>query len=552
VGSGALAGSALSSTRTAPLSWSVVAVTALLVFAGFFAVTLQQPYHLDTTAYFQGLSDWRDGRLTCPFATRCMVSYYLLPFSPLGAQAVRVGFVTAATLFFVLSYHLLSRTLSPCTAYVASLLVLATPAGVVNVTHLKEDFVGLLLVAAAAGLAIERATIARLASAIVFTCALLAKETFLVFTPFYASILACSIFVGDDEEPHARALAEPRRWLLLASALALTFVLTFLGKLDYVSELTWMTGSPHLGQFRGPFSSLLPSGFRMFQRGIGFAPLFWLQLAGIVAAIAERDRRRRVVLWIFVANGLLVAFFLMNITVMTYRHFVAVAFLTLPPATYALERLIGQRWVCLAIGVILVVLVARTLPFVALHAHYNPQQRLFAGLESVVGPDGVLLTMDYEGLARHYLGNATKQHTPDPDAAEAAAFVQSIRDDSGRPYYLLPDAIAYDAHGAFRSALDASFRLEPVYQDWFEDFHTLDYGRRPDEIAAELAQQTGCAVTCDVEGSEAIGALELDRYRFRATCGDGARSVTRVGMLGTIFPYLTKATVYRLVPRTDG
>jgi hypothetical protein len=478
-----------------------------------------------------------------------MVSYYLLPFSALGAEAVRVGFVTAATLFFLLCHRLLTRVLSPCTAYVAPLLVLATPAGIINVTHLKEDFVGLVFVAAAALLALQRATFARLASAVVFTGALLAKETFLVFAPFYASILACSIFVADDDPAPARGPGAPRRWLLLASALAVAFVLTMVGKLDYLTELRWMTGSRHLGQFQGPFSSLLPSGFRMFERGIGLAPLFWFQLAGLAAALAERDRRRRIVLWIFVANGLLVAFFLMNITVMTYRHFVAVAFLTLPPAIYALERLVGRRWVYLAGGVVAVVLVGRTLPFVALHAHYNPQQRFLAGLNEVIDPDGVLLTMDYAGLAQHYLGNATRQHAIDPDPAAAAAFLESVRDDTGRPYYLLPDALAYDAQHAFRNELEKSFRLEPVYEGWFEDFHALDYGRRPDEIAAELAQQAGCEVVYEVDGIESIGAVQLDRYRFRATCGDAVKGTTRVGMLGTIFPYLTKAKVYQLVPR---
>lgn len=541
------------STRAddAPLPWVVVAATAVIVFALLFSVTLEQPYHLDTTAYFQGLRDWDDGRLTCPFATRCMVSYWLIPFSVFGPQAVPIGFVTAAALFFLLSYRFLSRALSPCAAYVGSLLVLATPAAVINVTHLKEDLVGLMFVAAAGALAMERSTVARLSSAVAFACALLAKETFLMFAPFYASILACSIFLAEETGP-SRALREPRRWLLLATALVVALALTLLGKPGYVAELAWMTGSPHTGQFRGPFSPLLPTGLWMFERGIGLPVVFWFQLAGVVALVFERDWRRRVVLAIFAASALLLAFFLMNITVMTYRHFVAVAFLTLPLATYALERLVGRRWVYVFGALFAVALAFRSYPFVAFHAQLNPQQQLFASLRDVVSGDGVLLTMDYAGLARHYLGAETRQHAPDPTLAEAAAFVRSIRDDHGRSYYLLPDAIAYDARGTFRTELESAFALEPVREVWFEDFHTLDYGRRPAELATELAQKTGCDVTWERDGTESVGTVELDRYRYRATCGDATREQTSLGYRGTVFPYLARVHVHRLVARPAG
>lgn len=531
--------------------WAVVAATTVAVFGLLFSVTLEQPYHLDTTAYFQGLRDWSEGRLTCPFATRCMVSYWLIPFSGFGAQAVRAGLVAAAALFFLFSFRFLARALSPCAAYVGSLLVLATPAAMINVTHLKEDLVGLMFVAAAAGLALERSVVARLASAVVFACALLAKETFLMFAPFYASILGCSIFLFDETAP-ARAVREPRRWLLLGGAILTTLLLTLLGKPGYVAELVWMTDSPHTGQFRGPFSPLLPTGFWMFERGIGLPVLFWFQLAGLGAVLVERDWRRRIVLAIVAVSAIVLAFFLMNITVMTYRHFVAVAFLTLPLATYALERLVGRSWTYFFGAIFVVALIFRTFPFLAFHKQYNPQQQLFAELRDVVAADDVVLTMDYAGLARHYLGSATRQHAPDPDAGEAAAFVESIRADGARRHLLLPDAIAYDAHGTFRRELEQAFRLEPVREVWFEDFHTLDYGRRPAELAAELAQKTGCDVTWERDGTEDVGAVELDRYRYRVACGEAVREVTYRGYRGTVFLYLTKVRVHRLVPRDAG
>jgi len=532
----------------APLPWLVVAATTVAVFGLLFSATLEQPYHLDTTAYFAGLRDWRDGRLTCPFATRCMVSYWLIPFSAFGEQAVRVGFVAAAALFFLFSYRFLSRALSPCAAYVGTLLVLATPAAVINVTHMKEDLVGLMFLAAAAGLAMDKSVVARLSSAVAFACALLAKETFLMFAPFYASILAHSIFLADDTAP-ARALREPRRWLLLAAALGVALTLTLIGKPDYVAELAWMTGSPHTGQFRGPFSPLLPAGFAMFERGIGLPVVFWFQLAGLVALLVERDWRRRIVLAILAASALLLAFFLMNITVMTYRHFVAVAFLSLPLATYALERVVGRRWVYVFGALFVLALVFRSYPFVAFHKQYNPQQQLFASLRDMVGPGDVVVTMDYAGLARHYLGVTTKQHAPDPDAAAAATFLQSIRDDAGRAHYMLPDALAYDARGAFRTELAKTFDLEPVREVWFEDFHTLDYGRKPDELATELARKTGCDVTWENDGTETVGTVELDRYRYRTTCGVAARDTTSLGYRGTVFPYLARLPIHRLAPR---
>jgi hypothetical protein len=189
---------------------------------------------------------------------------------------------------------------------------------------------------------------------------------------------------------------------------------------------------------------------------------------------------------------------------------------------------------------------------VSFHARYNPTAAFFAGLKDEIGDDAVLVGMDYAGLAKHYVGRPTKQHVPDPEDAEAAAFVASMRDDTAHTYYLLPDAVSYDAKGTFRAQLQKAFTLEPMHEAWFEDYHFLDYdyGLWPDEVASELARETGCDdVRWELQGTEAVGSLTLDRYRFDVACPGARKTGSYLAYRGTILRGLGKSRVHRLVAR---
>jgi hypothetical protein len=203
---------------------------------------------------------------------------------------------------------------------------------------------------------------------------------------------------------------------------------------------------------------------KAFQRGIGIPLLFWFRLAGVVAFFVEKGWRTRVLLSIFAVNAVLLAVFSMNNTAMTYRNFVLVAWLTLPLAAYSLERLVGRRWLYLAAGIALGALLVRTYPYLDFHTRYHSQAEFFAGLTDKIGAGAVLLTMDYAGLAEHYLGRPTKRRAPDPYDAQAAAFVTSLRDDTAQAYYLLPDAFVNDAGRTVRRKLREAFTFELVHE----------------------------------------------------------------------------------------
>lgn len=532
-----------------PSEWMVILGTALALAVVFFVFALDQPYHLDTTAYFRSVRDLRAGHLTCGYGTRCMVSYFLIPFALFGERAVKVGFVAAAALFFLFSYLFAAKVFSRASAYVATLLQLFIPCGLITVTHLKEDFVGLMFLALALFLATRPVARWRILSAIAFAFSLLSKESLLLYAPFFLSIYGYYLF-GTDLGLAKRTARDRRTWFWLAGGVAIVVAVTVSIKHDYLRGLASLTNSPYLGQFKGPFSSLLPAGFELYRRGFGVGVVFWMQLLGILLFALEKDRPRRILFGIFAANTVLVALFSMNNTVMTYRNFVVVAFLTLPMAVRAVELLVPRRWQGLAAAAAAVAVLAvgaKSYPYVAFHAHYNPQARFFGDLEGAIAPDSVLLSMDYAGLAKHYTGLETLQHDPDPDEAQARSFVGAIKGNTGKTYYLLPDALAYDAKNTLKAKMEAEFRVASAFQGWFEDYHGMDYGYSPSELQSKLEQQSGCRVSYVVEGGSPIDSLATDLYRYRMECEGGTKDASYTGYKGKVFTTLTHAHVYRLV-----
>lgn len=525
---------------------SGIAAAIVLLLSIF---TLSEPYHLDTTAYFNALADLKNGHVTCGYGTRCMVSYFLVPFAVAGAHAVKAGFVFAAVASFVFSYLFVARTFSRTTAYLSSLLLLAIPAGLMTITHLKEDFVGLMFVAVAFFLATLSRPRWHVISALSFGLSLLSKEWCILFTPFYGSIQVYYLFARPSEDVKVQ-LHRPRNWLVLAASLVIPLAVAVTIKHDYFKGLASLGASPYLGQFKGPFSDLLPVGFGQFKRGIGFEPLFWLQFLAPALLYLEKDWRKRTLCGVFIANAALVALFSMNNTVMTYRNFIIVVFLTFPPAIRALEISVRKRWLTCAAGAVLIVAaIAKSYPYVAFHTRYNTQKRFLIDLRNKLQADPVLLTMDYAGLIHHYLDVPTEQHVPDPDEAQARLFTDGIRSDPRKSYYLFPDAISYDSRATLRTRLQQDFRLESIQEGWFEDYHTMDYGYSPSELSSVLERQTGCRANSTRGGTTPIGELNLDVYKYELDCGVKGKNTSEYpGYKGTVFPSLLRAHVYRLAP----
>lgn len=521
-----------------------IAAVALLFLSIF---TLSEPYHLDTTAYFDALADLATGHVRCGYGTRCMVSYFLIPFAVAGSHAVKAGLVFAAVASFVFSWLFVRRMFSRNTAYLSSLLLLTIPAGLMTITHLKEDFVGLMFIAVSLFLATLPRSGWRLASALGLGLGLLSKEWCILYVPFYGSIQAYCLFIRSSDV--TAELRRPRNWIVLAATITIPFVVAVAVKHDYFKGLASLGDSPYLGQFKGPFSDLLPTGFGLFERGIGFAPLFWLQLLAVALLYLEKDWRKRVLYGAFATNAVLVALFSMNNTVVTYRNFVIVAFLTFPPAIRSLEILVRKQWLLYAAGGILIVgTIAKTYPCVDFHARYNTQKGFLIALKDKLQANPVLLTMDYAGLIKYYLGVRTKQHIPDPDDVQSKLFGDGIEADEGKSYYLFPDAISYDSKGRLRALLQQEFRFDAIQKEWFEDYHTMDYGYSPSELGSVLERQTGCRANSTKDGTTSIGEVNMDMYRYDLDCGDrGHKSSEYPGYKGKVFPSLLQAQVFRLL-----
>jgi hypothetical protein len=539
--------------------WVAIGGTAVALFVFLYAFTIDQPFHVDTTVYFESMRDLRAGGPVCRYATRCMVFYTLIPFSILGAHAVKAGFIAAATGFFLFSYLFMSRSFSKPAAYVSSLTVICAPAGLITITQLKEDFVGLMFVAAALFLTSRslRNVFAWALSPIAFAFSLLSKETFLLFTPFYFLVSSYHLF-GLAETGVWRAVREPRRWLRFAASAAIVAGTTFVIQPDYVASLRALTESRYLGQFMGLLSDVLPNGFALFRRGLGNGVLFWWQLLAVVPLVLAANAGRRVLYVVFAANAILIGLFSMNTSVMTYRNFVAVSFLTMPMAMFGLETLLLRlatsrvaRAATYALGACAVVAYAsRSLPYVKFHSRFNPQASFFDGLKPVLGPRPVLLTMDYAGLVHYFLpGVETMSHVPNPSEEQAAQFVDALRRAPDKTYYILPDLRSYDSRKTIARHLETTFRSTKVYEGWYEDYHAMDFGEDEETVRDLIAKKTGCTVTDHRDGTVALGPLELDELTYEIACSDHAEQAKHYGSGGRVFSRLTRAPLMRLIAR---
>lgn len=465
----------------------------LLFFPLFLALSVKSPYHVDSVAYVRAIHEFP----RCTYATRCAAGWSLVPLGLVfGDASLWITYSLLASLSLLL-YFLLAKEFTDI-AWIPVLILAFTPSFFVSTTVAKEDpaaFFFLLLALWLSGK--ERY---RMISPLPMALAILSKEIALLFLPLYAlSLLRFS----------PRLLVLP----------VISFLLALLLQPRLISTILSYSGNPYMGMFV-PFAPWMLHGIGLWTYGLSL-PVFLLQF------IAPLTRRKEGVLLFLYSMA--VAFYLVNNSVVHYRHFFWVLFPVLPFSVDFLGSL--NRKLPLVLLLLPPLLLWTYFPTVYLRSIYNPQQGFFSGLKDL---NGVLLGMDSCPLATYYSGLPCIHHKPDLDERGAREFLESLEPGT---YYLLPDFWAYDSRGGVKRVFGA-LNGRAVYENIYEDYHSVYIAPTVQEFVDTLRSKLPCDYGVKLVGREG----PLDIYEVSG-CGERAFFY---GFMGRVFYKMKRVPVIEI------
>lgn len=560
--------------------WLLTLLALTLVFFGL--SSQRAPYFLDTAAYAESaLESIAHHTLPSRLAIRFLNIYFYIPFVwALGDAGIWLLNVLVAGAFSAVSYLVLRRQWGSRVGFGGSLLLLSVPAAVITITHLKEDFIGLLFIMLALWLVRPRVTWQRCAIAgCLFGLACLSKEQPLTLLP----LMLAQIAIAHAPQGRWRSLL-PLAWLkpvLLPAAtfVAATAVTILVISPGFVSQLRSLTSTPY-GQVMGVGSAMQARGAELWREGMLHLTIFHLLLIPVaIGAIRRRDLTA--LAWL--ATAIVTFLFASNTSVVQSRHFLMTAMFAAPLIALAIDQ--AATWLAARrspptrrpnargnarsapgpqgrdarpqllaatlpiVALVLAVLqIADLLPTLRYRRAYPPQASYYGRLKSRL-PEGALLVGADECLiARHFTRHEFLWAPVDPDEPHARAFAAALAESARtRTLYALPDLFTYDRAGHLQRAVRAAFHLELAYVELGEDYHPMTYARRMSAVLADLEHRGCVADPPEAVAVELTPSLYATHSRRRLHCPDREGTLECIEYQG-VRTFLTPRTVARLVP----
>ncbi|MBF0319685.1 MAG: glycosyltransferase family 39 protein [Nitrospirae bacterium] len=544
---------------------------AAVMFAAFavilFAYTLKEPYHYDTVLYMKTVDTFAaSSKLQCFFDARCLVGYTLIPLSIVIGQLTLPVTMAICALLALFFYYLWIKDLAGYrAALISTLFLFITPASLMTITHLKEDFIGLMYMSAALWLAGKgRPPYFKYISGIVLGLAILSKDTITLFLPFFAFYAYMSAVDIKDSLTDVLKKSNLKTGLIHAGiVLGVALAVSFIIDSSHFIGLIRKTKSPYDGQFLGVFSALFATGIGFWRYGVG-SVLFFAQFIGLAAPFLVKDRVRRLIYTAFAVEFLAISDFYCNITVVKYRHFLWPGLMSFPIMAVALEEILIKYkvkestinvYLYGASVLISIVLFMSVSPALSFHARYNPIADFFKNA-GIAKDNATVLGMDNCVFVPYFTKMECGIHPPDPSEAAAREYARGVLSgmEGGKKIYLLPDFFSYDKKGTLRKAFSDSFTGNMVYRNWFVDFHMMDYGYSLDELKGSILSQYPrgtCSVTYDKTGDDTIltGKSEnvpVEIYTYTLQCGTDAKSMAVALINGRAFTGLEQKGIIQL------
>jgi len=507
----------------------LAAIALLSIMVIFYLFSLKSPYHLDTAQYMKTSADFLEtGKIDCYYETRCMVAYIIFPFYQLiGPGALPIVIAASASLAFLMYFIWTSRIFGKGIALASTLFLLAIPASIMTITHLKEDFIALFFLFAGFCILMEQKAWKKYLSAIFVAMAALSKETTVIFIPFYfayAYLNVQDLKWANDLFSRQSIMKGLKEIFLMAAFLAATILLI---NPVYPSNVLNLSKSPYLGQFLGVASPLIETGVNKWIYGIG-GIFFFLQFTGAYLFIVEKDIKKRMIIALFFLQGIAVGIFLINNTVMNYRHFIWTSFVLFPLMSGAIWELLCKKIGSdagligmLALAVVSVSLIIMVYPVVEFRSQFNPVEEFYTSAQ--IPANSILLGMDSCSLASYYTCAPCYGHAADATKEQAEEFENFIDSalSNGTDVYVLPDVASYDSYGNIQKSL-SKYSIKTVYSGWYEDYHAMNYGYSEEDFISHSKNKTGCSVYPLKTAYEMVGDQKVEYLSLYTVCADGA------------------------------
>ncbi|MBF0337482.1 MAG: hypothetical protein HQL05_06575 [Nitrospirae bacterium] len=548
--------------------------TLFATIAGIlFIFGLTEPYHYDTAEYMQAVQIFKEtSEIRCFPVARCFNSYSLLPLSLLtGYMTLPVTVFLSALLTLIMYFFWIRALTDHTTAAVSTTLLFIVPASIMTITHMKEDFLVLMYMLAAMLLVSgKRPGYVRYAGGVLYALAILSKEMPIMFLPLF--VTSMYVYSLRDDAQWGDFISRDsllRGGREIAVFLLVTVATVSVFDIHHFQALWTSAASPYVGQFKGLFSSLFPVGISSWRYGVGTF-LFVAQFIGLASIVFETDRVKKTIHAAFILEFVLLFFFLCNLSVRVYRHFLWPSLVSLPLMVVVFRNalsLIGIRqtvrdaitWgTCILIAMFLFYSVYPVLSF---HRKVNTIAEFYKNIPGE-RHNTLVMGMDNCIFVRYFSHLRCISHPVDATEAQARDFANSITAEmqNGTTVLVLPDFLSYDAHKNITNVFTSSFPIEKVYSNWFQDYHFMDYGYTVDEYRDILLFKTkrsgkdvsNCNVVChkSTRGTIALktaAALDIEYHACNMYCEGGSyREDNIVMMHNRLFPDLKVASVVRL------
>ncbi|KJU86853.1 membrane protein [Candidatus Magnetobacterium bavaricum] len=466
-----------------------VIVVFAIIACTLFIFSLREPYHYDTAEYMQAVQVFKEtSEIKCFPEARCFNSYSLLPLSLVfGYMTLPVTIFLSAILTLIMYFCWIKELTDRTTALISTLLLFAVPASIMTITHMKEDFLVLMYMLAAL-LLISKKTpgYARYTAGIFYALAILSKEMPIMFLPLFA----VSIYVYNVKDAAQWGGFLSKDTLLrgakdIAVFLVVTLVTVSVFNRHHFQSLWMSTASPYVGQFKGLFSSIFPLGISIWKYGVGVF-LFFGQFFGVISPALETDRVKKSLYAVFIIQFVLLSFFLCNLTVVRYRHFLWPSLLSFPLMVVVFRNVLSTLKIRKPLSELLtwgtfvltaVFLFYTVYPALSFHSKVN----IIAGFYKNIPTENtntLIMGMDNCIFVQYFSRLRCIGHPVDATEAQAVEFTNSIAAEmqNGTTVLILPDFFSYDTYNTMAKAFTTSFSFKDVYSAWFQNYHNMDYG----------------------------------------------------------------------------
>ncbi len=529
---------------------------------------------------FKNISSFQCGfKIRC-FVSYYLLFFKLIGFK----NPLKVGMFFSYLLFIVLYYLFLKRLFDKKVALISSILISLTPSVFLTVFFLKEDFIALSFLFLSFyilfffNFKFKRNKTMKLSSLILsslsFLFALWSKQMVIVFLPYLFLIILYSKLCSKKQKSSNFVFNFNKDlnylWFSLIDFLLfifLLFVFNFvLFKKNYLDFFFHDANSIYLGgKFLGLLSGAIP--FNHFQMAYGFGSnlidlvilLSAFYLIYLIYSLIYELKKKKIsfdvlLQFIFTFYGLFFLIYMLNQIIVRYRHFLWVfiflipgffkfLFITFDFLFISLQKIKNKsNWINLIlrykdIFILMLFLVflffialnnlSKIYPNVVLRHHFNTEYEFYHNFKQYIdlyfpNKNIILYGMDDCGLATYYTGFQCKSTFVDPDENKINTLIEEINSDLKKGYlvFLLPDFYGYDQYNLKLNALMNSFNFNPIYQNWYENYHSIDYGYTIEEMEKYFSLQLDsfCSIFESPVKDVAINDLKLTLFLFQSNC----------------------------------